>query len=213
MAKRKKKQGAGRSASSVAADTNEISTTAAEGGPKGLIALALVLGLVLAGAAGITLHRRRDPARVWARTMEAAHATKIEQRLARCFGGNGDADAVRAVVNDVRRGNWGARFRECAGVRFAEVIAAPLDFLHDTADPPAAAEDAHSRERGRLERLRGALEHLERSNNGLDRAQPVPEDARDRLATALEDVAVEVQNEHQSMEDLANVADSAASWW
>jgi hypothetical protein len=210
MAKRKKKSGAGHEGT---AESAAKGSEAAAGGRAGVALMIVVLGLVLAAGAFVTSHRRKDPARIWARNVEAAHAQKIERRFAHCFGGRGDADAIRLVVADARQGRWSASFHTCAGPRFGEVIAAPLDFLVDVVSPPGPAESAQARERGRLERLRGALQTVERATSDLDRSQPVPDAARDRVATALEDLAIETQNEYQSMEDLANAAESSASWW
>lgn len=207
MAKRKKKSGS----TGTANDETRGEVPPSEGGKKGLAVMIAVLGVVLAAGAFVTWHRRSDPSRQWARRIEEAHAQKIDRRLNGCFGGH-DPDAIRRVVRDVRTGSWGA-MRECGGPRYTEVIAAPLDFLTDIRNPPGSADDAQARARGRLERLRGALQAVERAAGQNDRTQPVPEEARDRLATTLEDLAIEVQAERQSMEDLANVVEAAASWW
>jgi hypothetical protein len=208
MAKRKKKTGEGSAADSTASSS---AGDGASGGKSGVAAMIVVLGLVLAAGAFVTWHRRKDPARQWARGIEQAHAQKIERRFASCLGGS-DADAVRRLVRDVRQGQWGP-LQACAGSRYSELIASPLDFLTDIRNPPGGAEDAQARERGRLERLRGAITAVERATGDLDRHQPIPEASRDRLATSLEDLAIELQAEHQSMEDLANVVESSASWW
>ncbi len=213
--KKKKKSVAGTtSASQATRETGQEPTRAegASGGRGGIVAIIVVLSVLLAVVGFVIWHRRKDPARQWARRIEALHAQKIEARLTRCFGGS-NGEAIRAVMNEVRRGTWAVPYRSCVGSRYTELIAAPMDFLSDISGQPTGADDAQTRERGRLERLRGSLQALERAASGLERMQPVPEDARDRVATALEDVAIEVNNERQSMEDLANVAEGAASWW
>jgi hypothetical protein len=205
MAKRKKKTGEG------AVSPSATKGDGASGGKTGVALMIVVLGLVLAAGAFVTWHRRNDPARQWARTVEQAHAQKIERRFASCLGG-ADADAIRRIVRDVRQGQWG-RLGTCVGPRFTELIAAPLDFLTDIRNPPGGAEDAQARERGRLERLRGAVLAVERAAVDLDRHQPIPEASRDRLATTLEDLAIELQAERQSMENLTTLVEGTASWW
>ncbi|MEI8259318.1 MAG: hypothetical protein WCJ30_26925 [Deltaproteobacteria bacterium] len=213
MPKKKKKKSVADSAS---APLDALEPTPSESdrprGRGGLIAMVAVLTELLGAGGFVTWHRRKDPARQWARRIEALHAQKVEARLSRCFGGS-TGDAIRAVMNEARHGAWATSYRHCVGPTYTELIAAPMDFLSDITAPPGNADDAQARERGRLERLRGSLQALERATSGLDRGQPVPEEARDRVATALEDVAIKVNNEHQSMEDLTNVVEAASTWW
>lgn len=216
MSKKKKKHSGEPSAGSPQNTGNAVNPSTARAGShgsrRGVVTMVAALSVLLALGAFVTWHRRKDPWRQWARRIEVRHASKIDARLTHCFGGS-SGDAIRAIMNDVRRGAWAAPYRSCIGPAYTELIAAPMDFLSDISGEPAAAHDAQTRERGRLERLRGSLQALERAVGGLERTQPVPESARDRVATALEDVAIEVGNEHQSMEDLANAAEDTASAW
>jgi len=176
-------------------------------------ALRIAVAIVALGAAvGLGWHRTRDPARIWARTLERIHSDRFEQRFVRCFGG-ADAESLRRVEADIRAGRWRAPFQACTGPTLTETVIAPLDVITGLADPPGGIDAARARERISLDRLRGTLTQLERVTYGLDRSHPVPEATRDALATALEDVAVEVQNERRTLTDLVDAAESAARWW
>lgn len=185
---------------------------AARAGRRGKILVGVVLAAAVAGGAFVGWHRQRDPARRWARAVEQAHARKIEQRLTRCFGG-ADGAAVRRAIPAVRGGSLPAPLRTCRGPVLTELAASPMDFAADLLEAPGAAENARTRERDQLERLRGSLAQLERALAPVGTDGAVPEDRRGTLVTALEDVAVDVDAERTSLGDLLRAAEEAASIW
>ena len=186
------------------------SATAARRRRGGNGAIITLVALAVGVGAFVTWHRDKHPARRWARAVETAHALKIEAPLSRCFGG-ADGASIRRHVPEVRRGRLLPPFRDCQGGTLTEIVVAPMTFVPSLANPPSTAESAKVRERDLLERLRASLQNLQRAAQGAPRDRPLPDDQRDRIASALEDVAVDVDAERTGLNDLIRAADEAAS--
>jgi hypothetical protein len=173
----------------------------------------MVLTVMVVGAGGyVVWHRSKDPARAWAHTVEQDHVSKISERLRRCFGAD-DPEGIRRLLPEIRRGNFPASVRGCSGRVYSDLIASPGDFARSLRNPPSWASSAQVRERNKLERLGGSLIQFERATGSIDRNAPIPDGARDRVLTALEDVAVDVDAEQSSFSDLMNTTENGASWW
>lgn len=178
------------------------------------VTLAVLAALLIVGSGYVAWHRRKDPARRWALQVEISHEQRIQSRLRRCFGGS-DAAAIRRLLPEVRRGIVPAPLRACRGTLMSELVVTPMEFSASLAEPPESAESAKVRERDKLERLRGSLAQLQRVIEDLpsDGRTPISDDQRDRLASALEDVAVDVDSERRGLQDLVRAAESGASLW
>lgn len=144
--------------------------------------------------------------------MAHAREEKVTRRLMRCFGGH-DAASVRKIIPEIRRGNWPAPFRDCRSLILSETVASPMDFAAELLEPPGPVETAQAKERDHLERLRSSLANLQRIAGDVPRDSSVPQELRDRMASALEDLAVDLDGERQAFEDLMEAAESAASLW
>jgi hypothetical protein len=182
--------------------------------PPSKRARGILLGvmLVLILGAGLVTHRRRtDPARVWAQQFDQHRAQKLEQPLTACFGGT-DGAAIRRLIPPIRDGRWPAPFATCRGSVLTEVLTAPMALAADLRGAPEAAERAKNRERGHLDRIRTSLQRLQTLSD-FERGEIVPEIARDRIANALEDLAVEVDAERTAYQALVESANEAASWY
>ncbi len=198
-----------RAGSTAAAEAT--ATADAPTGMSGWIKVLLVALLLAAAAAGGLWWWRRthNPYRRWAADRTARHERKITRRFERCFGG-ATADAIRHVSSEVRAGRMPSAFATCRGAVLTELVVSPMDFAGDLLRPPGGDGPTRTRERDRLESLGTALAQLQRLVDMLP-AQGAPSvESRERLATAIEDLAVDVDNESRSFQEFARAVENSA---
>jgi hypothetical protein len=177
---------------------------------RGRIAAGVILVLAMGGGAFVNWHRRKDPLRVWARGIEQQHARYVDDNLKRCFDGT-DSNAVRRVEAELRAGRVPASFRRCRGATLSEFAVSPMVFANALRDPPQAVESTAQREQRKLEDLRVSLNALQRAISSLgDDLVSTPAN-RERISHALEELAVDVDEERTSFGDMIAAAESAAS--
>lgn len=167
---------------------------------------------LVVGAIGIFLawRRARDPHRLWAKRVDETHQRFVDTALRRCFGTIAAAD-IRRVADAVRGGSVPRPFAECHRGPMAELLVAPNSFIESIQNPPIEVYRLRERERSSLMRLTASARVLEQDVSHAA-GHPTAEQ-REPLASKIEDLAVSVQNERNSFDDLVRAARDAASFF
>ncbi|MDP3279412.1 MAG: hypothetical protein Q8Q09_29750 [Deltaproteobacteria bacterium] len=178
------------------------------------VIVAATLAAISFGAIGFVLwHRPKDPGRVWLARVESVHRARLDPMLVRCFGGT-SAGVVRAKLPEIRGGTVPPPMRTCRGTSLSEVIAQSSALESELSAPPAYAENARNRLRDSYERLNVSLRTWERSTIGATVENPaIPEGSRDRVASALDELATEIDAVQNALRDLHGVVEENASWY
>ncbi len=164
--------------------------------------------LIAALAAFVAWRRARDPHRLWAKKVEAAHAQEIDRPLRRCFGVVTGPE-LRRLADSIHRGPFPSPLKECHGGPMTELVVAPNSFLPNTQDPPTEVYRLRERHRQASLRMVAAARTLEHELSGARGAPSDPQ--RESIASKLEDYAHEVEQERQAVADMVAAARDAAS--
>lgn len=167
--------------------------------PAVLVLVVIVLGIT--GYLGWRWWNASRAAREWVAEHDALHQRKITARLTRCLS-SATAQGLRRVAADIRRGTSLGPLDRCRGPLLSEVTVAPMDFGGDLRRPPGAVDQARARMRDRLDALQASLTGLQRAVDAAPNQAPYSESVREAVATALEDVAVDVDNEQRAYTEL-----------
>lgn len=162
-----------------------------------------VLLAVAAAATFVAWRRARNPLRMWAARAEQSHAREIETTMQRCLGTT-TAEGIRRLAATVRRSELPAPFKDCHHGAIAEMLVAPNAYVSSIQNTPLEIYRVRERERVALQRLMGSFRLLEPA---VSAAGANPSAAqRETIASKLEELAPDVEQERRAYEDMLTVA-------
>jgi hypothetical protein len=159
-------------------------------------------------------HRPRDVGRQWYKRAQDTYNQRVQTAFQRCFGAT-DGTALRAGLPLIRRGTFPPQLRACRGASLTEATAMPLAFASGLGPAPGYAENQKLRVIDAVERFRTSITSYERAVDALGAGDgtTVPDAARDGLASALDQLATDMDGIRNAMRDLGVVVEDNASWY
>lgn len=180
---------------------------------RNVVITSVVVAIAFSVLGFVGWHRPRDAGRQWYKRAQEGYAQRVEGSIQRCFGAS-DGASLRRALPDIRRGTLPAQLRNCRGSALTEATASPLAFASSLGPPPGYAENQKLRVIDAVERLRASETAYDRAVSQVTSdGTVVPEAVRDPLASALDQVATDVDGVRNAMRDLGVVVEDNASWY